>query len=258
MTNLHIPQSQRVTGPFLITARVFRVSISPERVSAVRSHLIVSRKTIYKDRYTQSYTLYITTTAPTIKIQDKRLSERHPFPPHRASMSPFHPTKRDLLIVLVVTTVLGLLLQFDTIRLTESGGGLSSLNGVGSHDGSGVWDDRERVKGGDSWLESVETGARYAAMEKIAGMGQNKVKWGEGGAMETEVLAHAPGTFLLLGWQVRQCCANLSGWTIFDQIYLFNGTWYIVSDRPHKIPLLRLMTSTGNEIWNDEESTAGR
>lgn len=48
------------------------------------------------------------------------------------------------------------------------------------------------------------------------------------------------------------------GWTIFDQIYLFNGTWFIVSDRPHKIPLLRLMTSTGNEIWNDEESTAGR
>jgi hypothetical protein len=105
-------------------------------------------------------------------------------------MSPFHPTKRDLLIALIVTTLLGLLLQFDTFRLTESGsiGGIGSRNGVG-----GSWDDRERVKGGDSWLESVETGARYAAMEKIAGMGQNKVKWGEGGAMETEVLAHAPG-----------------------------------------------------------------
>lgn len=115
------------------------------------------------------------------------------FPP---PMSPFHPTKRDLLIVLIVTTIIGLLLQFDTFRLSDTDNSSSSsfIGGVSHHPGgSGSWDDRERVKGGDSWLESVETGARYAAMEKIAGMGQNKVKWGEGGAMETEVLAHAPG-----------------------------------------------------------------
>lgn len=109
-------------------------------------------------------------------------------------MSPFHPTKRDLLIVLAVTSLLGLFLQFDAFRLTESSGSYQSIGSISSHaGGGGSWDDRERVKGGDSWLESVETGARYAAMEKIAGMGQNKVKWGEGGAMETEVLAHAPG-----------------------------------------------------------------
>ncbi|KAI9635262.1 uncharacterized protein MKK02DRAFT_36638 [Dioszegia hungarica] len=145
-------------------------------------------------------------------------------------MTSFNPTKRDLLIVLAVTTVLGLLLQFDTFRFADGAGGSTLLGSGGNF----------RAGDGDGWLESVETGARYAAMEKIAGMGQNKVKWGEGGAMETEVLAHAPG------------------WTIFDQLYLFNGTWYIVSDRPHKIPLLRMMTSTGNEIWNDEESIAGR
>jgi hypothetical protein len=117
----------------------------------------------------------------------------YPTPLAPPSMSPFHPTKRDLLIVLVVTSVLGLFLQSDTFRLSE--GGSSPLLGHAGFrsDGSNGWDDRERVQGGDSWLESVETGARYAAMEKIAGMGQNKVKWGEGGAMETEVLAHAPG-----------------------------------------------------------------
>lgn len=174
-------------------------------------------------------------------------------------MSPFHPTKRDLLIVLSVTTLLGVLLQFDTFRSTDSGGSIPSLSTIGSHKGGGgSWDDRERVAGGDSWLESVETGARYAAMEKIAGMGQNKVKWGEGGAMETEVLAHAPGESSSDSSFSPRMAADVIGWTIFDQIYLFNGTWYIVSDRPHKIPLLRLMTSTGNEIWNDEESTAGR
>ncbi len=48
------------------------------------------------------------------------------------------------------------------------------------------------------------------------------------------------------------------GWTIFDQVYLFNGTWLIVTDNPSSIPLLRLMTSTGKEIWNDQESIRGR
>lgn len=111
-------------------------------------------------------------------------------------MSPFHPTKRDLLIVLILTTVFGLLLQFDTFRLIDQSGSSGFLTGTAGHDSL---DDRERVKDGDHWLESVETGARYAAMEKIAGMGQNKVKWGEGGAMETEVLAHAPGMYPLSG-----------------------------------------------------------
>jgi len=50
----------------------------------------------------------------------------------------------------------------------------------------------------------------------------------------------------------------IAGWTIFDQIYLFNGTWFLVTDKPSSIPLLRLMTSTGNEIWNDQESIKGR
>jgi hypothetical protein len=101
-------------------------------------------------------------------------------------MTSFNPTKRDLLIVLAVTTVLGLLLQFDTFRFADGAGGSTLLGSGGNF----------RAGDGDGWLESVETGARYAAMEKIAGMGQNKVKWGEGGAMETEVLAHAPGKLL--------------------------------------------------------------
>ena len=50
----------------------------------------------------------------------------------------------------------------------------------------------------------------------------------------------------------------MSGWTIFDQVYLFEGTWFIVTDNPSSIPLLRLMTSTGKEIWNDDESIKGR
>jgi hypothetical protein len=52
--------------------------------------------------------------------------------------------------------------------------------------------------------------------------------------------------------------ADIPGWTIFDSMYLFNGTWFLVTDNPSSIPLLRLMTSTGKEIWNDEESIQGR
>ncbi len=43
-----------------------------------------------------------------------------------------------------------------------------------------------------------------------------------------------------------------------DNLYLLNGTWYIVTDNPSDFPLLRMMTSTGGEIWNDEQSITDR
>ncbi|GFZ43519.1 hypothetical protein JCM24511_01239 [Saitozyma sp. JCM 24511] len=164
-------------------------------------------------------------------------------------MFSFHPTRRDLVIVLVVTTLLGLVLQFDfSLRFSDSNGSNSLLGfKVGFGGRQGDWDDgddfgrsRTGAGGKDRWLQDVETGVKYAASEKVVGMGEVKAKWGEEGAPRTEVLAHAPG------------------WTVFDSVYLFNGTWYIVVDNPSTIPLLRLMTSTGNEIWNDEESIQGR
>lgn len=48
------------------------------------------------------------------------------------------------------------------------------------------------------------------------------------------------------------------GWTIFEDVYLFNGTWFIVTDKPSDVPLIRLMASTGAEIWNDEGSIKNR
>lgn len=39
---------------------------------------------------------------------------------------------------------------------------------------------------------------------------------------------------------------------------MYNGTWYLIVDNPSTIPLLRMMTSTGNEIWNEPESIKGR
>lgn len=179
-------------------------------------------------------------------------------------MSPFHPTKRDVLIGLIVTLVLGLFLQFDlSLRFTDSSGSDSLLGfkvGFGGRKGSsgGEWEDDDRPRiGADRWLESVETGEKLSKMEKVAGMAEAKVKWGEEGATRSQVLAHAPGKLPFFN-EREVVVLNRAGWTIFDQVYLYNGTWFIVTDNPSSIPLLRLMTSTGAEIWNDEESIRGR
>jgi hypothetical protein len=148
-------------------------------------------------------------------------------------MSPFHPTKRDLLLVLSCFLVLGLLLQFDfSLRFDYIRG-------------RNEWEESRPIRNGngahkDKWMEEVESGAKSSSGRVVAPMGESKLRWGEAGPVRTQVLGHAPG------------------WTIFDQIYLYNGTWFIVTDNPSSIPLLRLMTSTGKEIWNDEDSIKGR
>ncbi|WVN85397.1 uncharacterized protein L203_100543 [Cryptococcus depauperatus CBS 7841] len=160
-------------------------------------------------------------------------------------MGSFHPTRREIFIVLTLFVLLTLFLQFDIplhlANLPGSGSLLGSRMGFNNRYEDG-WDERRLTdgKGGDRWLGDIEATARLSKTGRIAGMAEAKVKWSERGIPKTEVLAHAPG------------------WTIFDQVYLFNGTWFIVTENPSSIPLLRLMVSTGNEIWNDEESIQGR
>jgi hypothetical protein len=48
------------------------------------------------------------------------------------------------------------------------------------------------------------------------------------------------------------------GWTIFDKLYLLNGTIYVVSDDPSKIPDRPLMISTGVPIENGPVEEAKR
>ena len=104
-------------------------------------------------------------------------------------MSPFHPTRRDIILVLVTATCFGLLLQFDFFSSTGASLSRAAWSGSSSIDG------RPGGGGGgsnDRFLQSVETGARYSAKEKLAGIGEARAKW-EDGVSETEVLAHAPG-----------------------------------------------------------------
>lgn len=106
-----------------------------------------------------------------------------------------HPTRREILLVIVLTLILGLFLQFDlSVRFTEPaksdylpnlqlgyGRGKSSLQDE-RKGGHGAWldDDEEEVK-------KIERG------KEMTSMADAKLKWGEEGPARTEVMAHAPG-----------------------------------------------------------------
>ncbi|KAL4071258.1 hypothetical protein V8B97DRAFT_1871259 [Scleroderma yunnanense] len=48
------------------------------------------------------------------------------------------------------------------------------------------------------------------------------------------------------------------GWTIFDNLYIMNGTVFVVTDRPETIPSREKLISTGIELKNDPVSVAAR
>lgn len=205
-----------------------------------------------------SYTRFV--IVPHIALNFRFSSSPLSLSNHRTTMASFHPTRREIILVLSMTVLLGLFLQFDSIRLTDSDSSDSLLRfrpsfGHRRQDDCG---ESFRGKEPEKWLEDVDTEG-FPKAGKVAGMAETKVKWGEQGAPRTQVLAHAPGESLRASKTVENGIYRSSvGWTIFDNIYLFNGTWFIVTDNPSSIPLLRLMVSTGNEIWNDEESIRGR
>jgi len=46
------------------------------------------------------------------------------------------------------------------------------------------------------------------------------------------------------------------GWTTFENLYQLNGTLYVVSSRPDKLPSLRKMISSGAPVGNSDEERA--
>lgn len=62
----------------------------------------------------------------------------------------------------------------------------------------------------------------------------------------------------LINLSSRALELTTAGWTIFEDVYLFNGTWYIVTENPSDVPLIRMIVSTGAEVWNDEGSIKSR
>ncbi|TFY62377.1 hypothetical protein EVG20_g6724 [Dentipellis fragilis] len=67
-----------------------------------------------------------------------------------------------------------------------------------------------------------------------------RLSWGSESVPRTRIVAHVPG------------------WTIFDKMYVFNGTFYIVTDEPEVIPERKYMISAGIPIVNGPEQAAAR
>ncbi|EJD46971.1 hypothetical protein AURDEDRAFT_102827 [Auricularia subglabra TFB-10046 SS5] len=51
---------------------------------------------------------------------------------------------------------------------------------------------------------------------------------------------------------------HVPGWTIFERLYVLNGTMLIVTNQPDKVPQRHLLTSTGVKIDNGEEAERAR
>lgn len=74
---------------------------------------------------------------------------------------------------------------------------------------------------------------------------------------QTKIICHVPG-------RVAAACAYcailivFAGWSIIDQLYIFKGVVYIVSNDPHKIPDLSAIYSKGVDIEVGEEAEMAR
>lgn len=52
--------------------------------------------------------------------------------------------------------------------------------------------------------------------------------------------------------------ACVQGWTIFDNLFLLNGTVFVVSDDPESVPDRKTITSTGIKVANGADAVAAR
>jgi hypothetical protein len=107
-----------------------------------------------------------------------------------------HPTRREILLVLILTVILGLFLQFDlSVRFTDSPKSdyLPSLS-YGYGRGSGG--DQSRPDGHGAWLEDEEDDIKVQKGKEMTTMSDAKLRWGQEGPVRTEVMAHAPGMLL--------------------------------------------------------------
>ncbi|KAK0201630.1 hypothetical protein DFS33DRAFT_1348883 [Desarmillaria ectypa] len=73
--------------------------------------------------------------------------------------------------------------------------------------------------------------------------------------------APSPGAQLIWGASAvpqTQLISHVPGWTIFDKLYLYNGTIYVVCDDPQNIPDVSRFYSKGLRILNGKEAEDSR
>ena len=109
-----------------------------------------------------------------------------------------HPTRREILLVVILTVILGLFLQFDlSLRFAEpsSTGTLPRVKvGFGRGGDRDEWYQHSGNRKEAAWLGDEEDDARISRGKQLTSMSDAKQRWGAEGPARTEVMAHAPGT----------------------------------------------------------------
>jgi hypothetical protein len=106
-----------------------------------------------------------------------------------------HPTRREILLVIILTVILGLFLQFDlSVRIAESPKS-DYLPKLKLGYGRGKEESRPQR---ESWLgDEDEVDPVISKGKVVTSMSDSKLRWGEEGPARTEVMAHAPGTLAI-------------------------------------------------------------
>lgn len=121
-----------------------------------------------------------------------------------------------------------------------------------------------------------KTASRSATKEAI-GVGLNKgvtlggglLWWGEKGKNipDSRALVHVPGMSSSLCTCYKQLIRNNTGYTVFENLFMLNGTFYLVTDKPSLLPPLGSIASSSADrsqpptpkdwrIIDKEEATA--
>lgn len=140
------------------------------------------------------------------------------------------PTQREILLVSLLFIAL---LTFSSTRLSNQG--LSRI------DLSSVWHETPRPPK-PSGIPTLPSDTRLS--------------WGTSKVPRTRIIAHVPGKCVLDPH--LSMLTLLRGWTIFDKMYIYNGTVYLVTDEPETFPDRKFMTSSGAIIDIDPETVPGR
>ncbi|WVQ85943.1 hypothetical protein IAT38_008111 [Cryptococcus sp. DSM 104549] len=168
--------------------------------------------------------------------------------PHlRASHHSLRPTRRDILLCLLTLSFAYLLFSSpptsDPVAPTSTTGRYR-LPGWGSWSGSSAASKCAVQDKGLRFMDSVKPvgfgspGDDTAEFGKQWDGGEEEEEDDEFEGMATVLKGHAPG------------------WTLFEKLYIYNGSFFVVTDDKEDWPELRLMTSTGlpanNEPGNSE------
>ncbi|WWD20713.1 hypothetical protein CI109_105189 [Kwoniella shandongensis] len=193
----------------------------------------------------------------------------------RASHHSLRPTRRDILLCLLTLSFSYLLFSTPPsldpviVRGSLPGGG-----GGGRGDGSSS--SRYRLPSWSSFLSSSPSTAdetcivNRAGAEVTFGESVRPVGFGKVGEVETiDFIPHVDGA---KPWDEGEEEAeddelegmatimkgHAPGWTLFERLYIFDGSFYVVTDERLDWPELRMMTSTGLPANNDPGNSEAR